>query len=894
MKLDVDKVYSPKKYEKKVYDSWEKSGYFNPDNLNLEKDAPFYSIVMPPPNVTGTLHLGHASMLAYEDILTRFYRMRGFRTLWVPGTDHAAIATQAKVDKIINSEGKNRHDLGRKKFLKRVEEFASNSHDTIVNQVRKMGSSCDWSREAYTLDEVRTRVVRSVFKMMHEDDLIYRGERIVNWCPCCRSTLSDDEVEYKDQNTKLYTFKYSKDFPFSIATTRPETKLGDTAVAVNPKDNRYKKYIGKEYKVDFLGIKLNLKIIADRNVDMEFGTGALGVTPAHSAVDWDMATKNDLKIIKVIDEEGKIKKDFGDFSNLPVKEARDLIVNGLKEQELIEKEEDVGNNLSICYRCDTAIEPLPSLQWFLDVNKKIPKYGKSIKELSTEAVRNGVFGREKINIFPKRFEKNYFHWMDNLRDWCISRQIWFGHQVPVWYKGEEIYVGIEEPKEDGWIQDRDTLDTWFSSGLWTFSTLVNSADQISIKDGKLVIDSDDFKNFHPTAVLETGYDILFFWIARMIIMTTYALEDIPFQDVYLHGLVLDDKGKKMSKSKGNVIDPLDTIEKFGADATRLSLIIGASSGNDLKLNEEKVASFRNFINKLWNVSRYILLSVDEKYYQIDSDIVPELKNLSEEWIVMELAKTIITVNNSIIYYNFSMAGEELRDFLWHKFADWYIEASKFNENDNKEEVLIFVLKNILKLLHPYIPFVTESIWSLLNEEKQLIIESWPNINCFIDFSAKNSNLGMGDDFKIIIDIIESIRNARSENNIEPAKKIEAIIHAGAKKDLIESQAHLIKKLKTGIDKIEIKEKREKIKDSIYLVIDDVEIYLIGAIDKDKERERINKEIDKLNNAINISEKKLENKDFTDKAPGEVVKKVEKILKTSRDEIKKLKNKISNL
>lgn len=894
MKIDIEKVYSPQKYEKKIYDNWEKAGYFNPDNLSLDEKAPTYSIVMPPPNVTGTLHLGHASMLAYEDILTRFYRMRGFRALWVPGTDHAAIATQAKVDKIINSEGKNRHDLGKDKFLKRVEDFASDSHDTIVNQVRKMGSSCDWSREAYTLDKIRTKAVRSVFKMMYEDGLIYRGERIVNWCPHCRSTLSDDEVEYKDQNTKLYTFKYSKDFPFSIATTRPETKLGDTAVAVNPKDSRYKKYVGKEYKVDFLGIELNLKVVADRNVDMEFGTGALGVTPAHSVADWEMAEENNLKIIKVIDEKGDIKKDFGDFSNLSAKEARKLIVEALKKQGLMEKEEDVGNNLSICYRCDTAIEPLPSLQWFLDVNKKIPKYGKSIKELSTQAVRGGVFDREKINIFPERFEKNYFHWMDNLRDWCISRQIWFGHQVPVWYRGEEIYVGLEAPEGGGWIQDEDTLDTWFSSGLWTFSTLAQSPDEISIKDNKLIIDSEDFKNFHPTAVLETGYDILFFWIARMIIMTTYALGDIPFQDVYLHGLVSDDKGKKMSKSKGNGIDPLDTIKNFGADATRLSLIIGSSPGSDLKLSEEKVASFRNFINKLWNVSRYILSSVDEQYYEIDSNIVPELKSLSEKWIVMELAKTIITVNNSIVNYNFSMAGEELRDFLWHKFADWYIEASKFNENDNKEEVLVFVLKNILKLLHPYIPFVTESVWSLLNEKKQLIIESWPDVKYFASFAAENSKVGMGDDFKIIIDIIESIRNARSENNIEPAKKIEAVIYAGAKKDLIKSQARLIKKLKTGIDKIEIKEKGEKIKDSIYLVIDDVEIYLIGAIDKDKEKERINKEIDKLNNAINISEKKLENKDFTDKAPKEVVDKVKETLKTAEDEIKKLKDKISNL
>ncbi len=903
MKLDIDKVYLPKKYEKRIYSEWEeekknkeekkfkKSGYFNPDNLNLEKNSSSYSIVMPPPNVTGTLHLGHASMLAYEDILIRFYRMRGFRTLWVPGTDHAAIATQAKVDKIINSEGKNRHDLGKKEFLKRVEEFASDSHDTIVNQIRKMGSSCDWSREAYTLDKVRTKIVRSVFKMMYEDGLIYRGERIVNWCPHCQSTLSDDEVEYKDQNTKLYTFKYSKYFPFSIATTRPETKLGDTAVAVNPKDSRYKKYIGEEYKIDFLGIELNLKVIADRNVDMEFGTGALGVTPAHSVADWDMALENDLKIIKVIDEKGMVKKSFGDFSKLSVKEARELIVKKLKGQDLMEKEEDVGNNLSICYRCDTAIEPLPSLQWFLNVNKNISKYGKSIKELSNEAVRSGVFGREKINIFPERFEKNYFHWMDNLRDWCISRQILFGHQIPVWYRGDEIYVGVEAPEGDGWVQDEDTLDTWFSSGLWTFSTLADSVDQISIKDNKLVIDSEDFRNFHPTVVLETGYDILFFWIARMIVMTTYALGDIPFQDVYLHGLVLDDKGKKMSKSKGNVIDPLDTIEKFGADATRLSLIIGSSPGHDLKLSEEKVASFRNFVNKLWNISRYILTSYDYEDVKI-TNLKEFYDNLSKAdvWIIEKMNNFISEVTKDLERYKFSQAGEKLREFTWNDFADWYLEVSKFEKSEHKGFVLYALLRDLLKMWHPFIPFVTEVIWEEIGIEEKLIISNWP------DKMRYQSLTGSCDkkDFEIIKNIISEIRNARSENNIEVGRKIEAVIYAGDKKDLIEGQFHLIKKLKTGIEKIEVRKKGEEINDAIYLLVDGVEIYLIGAIDKDKEKERINKEIDRLNNAINISEKKLKNKGFTDKAPREVVGKAEETLKASTDEVEKLKNKIKNL
>jgi len=622
MNKELEKTYNPAQCEDEIYKKWEESGVFNPDNLNLEEDAKNYCITIPPPNVTGVLHAGHAAMLALEDILIRYHRMRGERTLWVPGTDHASIATQTKVEKIIKEEGTNRHEMGRDKFLERLREFAQDSHDTIAGQIRKMGSSCDWSREAYTLDETRNKAVRSVFKMMYDDGLIYRGERVVNWCPRCHSTLADDEVEYREQKAKFYTFKYSVDFPISISTTRPETKLADTAVAVNPKDERYKKYIGQDFQVNFCGQKLNIKVIADREIDMEFGTGALGVTPAHSMTDWQMAENNDLEIKKVISEEAEILDGFGEYSGLNVKEARSRVVEYLKKEGLLEKEEEIDNKLSVCYRCDTAIEPLPSLQWFVDVNKKIAKHGKSLKELSTDAVRNGVFGRDKINIYPERFESNYFHWMDNLRDWCISRQILFGHQVPVWKKGEgdneEVYVGIEAPEGDNWVQETDTLDTWFSSGLWTFSTLASTPEQIKIEDGKLIIDTEDFKNFHPTQVLETGYDILFFWVARMILMTTYAVEDIPFQDVYLHGLLLDEKGKKMSKSKGNTINPLDLIEQYGTDATRLSLVIGSTPGQDMRLAEDKAGGFRNLVNKLWNVSRYILQSVDE------ADLVGEI------------------------------------------------------------------------------------------------------------------------------------------------------------------------------------------------------------------------------------------------------------------------------
>ncbi len=927
MPKELPKAYNPKDVEDSIYKKWEESGFFQPeagkplaDNQKKEN----YCIVMPPPNVTGVLHMGHSAMLAIEDILTRYHRMKGDRALWLPGTDHAAIATQTKVEKILKEEGTNRHKLGKEKFLERVRQYAQESHNTIESQIKKMGSSCDWSREAYTLDETRTKAVRTVFKMMYDDGLIYRGDRVVNWCPRCHSTLADDEVEYKEQKAKLYTFKYSKDFPFTIATTRPETKLGDSAVAVNPKDKRYKEYIGKIFKVDFLGVPLKLKIIADREVDMELGTGALGVTPAHSFVDSVMAEKNNLETVKVIDEDGKIRSGFGEFSKQDVFKARKMIVERLKEVGLMEKEEEADNKLSICYRCDTPIEPLPSLQWFIDVHKKIPsRSNKTIKELGVEAVKDGVFGREKINIYPERFEKNYFHWMNDLKDWCISRQILFGHQIPVWYKNEskvkvncearedalgcksqkskvaeDVYVGVESPKGAGWTQDTDTLDTWFSSGLWTFSTLANSPDQIKIKDNKLVIDSEDFKNFHPTSVLETGYDILFFWIARMIIMTTYAVEDIPFQDVYLHGLVLDKKGKKMSKSKGNIIDPLDMIDKYGTDATRLSLVIGSTPGNDIKLSEEKIAGYRNFTNKLWNISRFIIGSRKLREEKLDNKNL----TLADAWILGKIKSLIEDVGKDIEEYKFSQAGERLREFTWNDFADWYVELSKFETNNEKDIILTKVLKDLLRLWHPFIPFVTEEIWQQMpartgsesdssgGEDKLLMIENWPTFSCHPEFILGSR----GDEFEKVIDIISAIRNARAENKVEPAKKIEAVIYAGKNLDLIKSQEILIKSLRTGIEKLEIKDRGNAPENSIKVVEGGVEIYLIGAIDKEKEKKRTIKEVENLEKYIKGIKGKLNNNIFMERAPKAVVKREKENLENSENKLSELKKYLKNL
>ncbi|MEK7135813.1 MAG: valine--tRNA ligase, partial [Patescibacteria group bacterium] len=583
------KPYDPSATESRIYTAWEKSGLFNPDECVRRgvtgADAPSYSIVLPPPNVTGRLHMGHALMLAIEDVFVRYKRMRGFRTLWVPGTDHAAIATQSVVEKQIKKdEGKGRHDLGREELLKRIELFAAESHDTIVNQVKTMGASLDWSREAFTLDEARSRAVRTVFKQMYDAGLIYRGHRIVNWDPKGQTTISDDEVVYEERPAKLYTFRYSKDFPIPIATTRPETKVGDVAVAVHPDDARYTQFVGKEYDAVFCDVPIHIKVVADKEVDPAFGTGAVGLTPAHSQIDWDIADRHELSHeVIIINEYARMTVD-GRLKDKKTTEARELVVEWLRSEGLLEKEESVTQNIATAERTGGIIEPLPKLQWFIEVNKEIPGRGKTLKELMLEPVRSGA-----IKIIPEHFEKTYFHWIEHLRDWCISRQIWYGHRVPVWYKGEEIVVGAA-PSEGGWVQDEDSLDTWFSSGLWTFSTL-------GWPDT-----TEDFKTYHPTDLLETGYDILFPWVARMILMTEFTLGTIPFKNVYLHGLVRDARGRKMSKSLGNNLDPLDIAEKFGADAARMALVVGNTPGTDMRMSEDKIKGYKHFSNKLWNIA----------------------------------------------------------------------------------------------------------------------------------------------------------------------------------------------------------------------------------------------------------------------------------------------------
>ena len=685
--------YNPKETEGRIYKLWEGSGFFNPDNLPPRHEVPF-TIVLPPPNATGTLHVGGALMTVIEDIMVRYKRMRGYKTLWLPGTDHAAIATNSKVEKILSKEeGKNRHDIGREAFVAKVEKFVKENRGALKHQISKMGTSLDWSREAFTFDEKRNLAVRTAFKKMYDAGLIYRGTRIINWDPKGQTTISDDEIVYEERKAKLYTFKYSDDFPIAISTTRPETKLGDTAVAVNPNDVRYQKYIGQTFKLNFAGADLELKIVSDEVVDMDFGTGALGVTPAHSQTDADIAKRHSLPSIQVINEYAKIKLEIPGLEGEKTLPAREKIVAWLKEKNLLIKEEEITQNISTAERTGGIIEPLPKLQWFVNVNLPIESRGnKSLKELMYEAVSSG-----KIKILPEHFEKTYFHWINNLHDWNISRQIWYGHRIPAWYKNEETYVGIDEPEGTGWNQDPDTLDTWFSSGLWTFSALGWPEE------------TKDLKMYHPTDVLETGYDILFFWVARMILMSEFLLGEIPFKTVYLHGLVRNAKGEKLSKSLGDNIDPISIADQYGTDALRMALIVGVGPGSDSKLGSDKLKAYKNFANKLWNITRFVLSK--EKTGELDQTLVDEFNTLAKD------------ITSDMGNYRFYIAAEKIYAYVWHRFADEIIEESK--KDPLRGKTLYYILENSLKLLHPFMPFITEEIWSELGQDNLLMIEPWP-------------------------------------------------------------------------------------------------------------------------------------------------------------------------
>lgn len=719
--------YKPEETEDRIYAMWNQQKLFTPEESISRglstATSEVFSIVLPPPNVTGVLHMGHAAMLAIQDIVVRTARMQGKRTLWLPGTDHAAIATQSKVEKILEKEKISKRDLGRDEFLKRVDTFAQESHDTIVTQVKKMGSSVDWSREAFTLDEKRTLAVRTAFKRMYDDGLIYRGHRIVNWDPKGQTTISDEEMVYVEEKTKLYYFQYG---PFVISTARPETKFADKYIVMHPDDTRYAEYKhGDQFTLEWINGPMTATVIKDEAIDMTFGTGVMTITPWHSTVDFEMAERHKLDKEQIIDEFGKLLPIAGEeFAKMKIAEARQKIVEKLREKGLLVKEEDYIHQIATAERTGATIEPQVKLQWFIDVNKpftlphsEITGIASGSKTTLKEIMRQAVIGGQ-ITITPERFDKTYFQWVDNLRDWCISRQIWYGHQVPVWYKDKEIYCGIEGPEDTGWTQDSDTLDTWFSSGLWTFSTL-----------GWPDIENADLKTYHPTTLLETGYDILFFWVARMVLMTGYHLGTIPFRTVYLHGLVRDAKGKKMSKSLGNIIDPLDMIAKYGADATRLSLIIGAGPGSDMNLAEDKIRGYKKYTNKIWNITRFILT------YSNDIDISKEVALTDEDKkLIEDFAVMVKEVSEHIATYRLHLAGEVLYHYTWNTLADVIIEAKKDALNNGPESekqsaqwTLRYILENLLKLQHPFLPFITEEIWqSLPNRTQPLIVTHWPS------------------------------------------------------------------------------------------------------------------------------------------------------------------------
>jgi len=862
---DLPKAYDSQSVEADIYKRWEESGYFNPDRLpdRNQNGAPF-CISMPPPNVTGVLHLGHAFENALMDTMIRFERMRGKKAVLVPGTDHAAIATQAKVEKMLIADGMQypREELGREKLLDKIRTYAEESKTTIISQIRKVGTSCDWSRLAYTFDEERSLAVNTLFERMYNDGLIYRGYRVVNWSVKGQSTCSDDEIEHVERKAKFYTFKYSEDFPILIATTRPETKLGDTAVAVHPNDDRYKQYIGQIFSVDVGAAKpLNIKVIADEEVDSEFGTGALGVTPAHSAVDFAMYEKqkakgNPIDIIQVIGEDGKMTAEAGEaYQGLTATEAREKFVTYLKDQGLLIKEEEIDQNVGTSDRYGDIIEAIPKLQWWLDVNKEIPGRKKSLRDLMRDAVTTGLDGDKSklVTIIPENITKQYLDRIENLRDWCLSRQIWWGHRIPIWYKGEEAKFSIESPGE-GWEQDSDTLDTWFSSGTWTFSTL------------GWPNETDDLKIYHPTSWMQMGFEIRYLWLMRMILTSTYIFNDIPFKDAYIHGVLRDKDGKKFSKSSGNGIDPIDIVNEYGSDALRISLLFGVSPGNDSRFYAEKVENGRNFTNKLWNISRFILTNNEERTSNDDSSESEvrssrfEGRTLADKWILNRLDEVIASVTKKLETYQFSPAGEELRDFTWNDLADWYLEIAKVEKG--KQEILMQILPTILKLWHPFMPFVTEFIWSQFNED-QLIVAEWPT-------STLDADNQVSGEFEILRSLITDLRRLRAEQGIEPAKFVEySIVADSDQSQLIGQNLEVIKAL-TRAESIAIADTIAEDWATDVSSTMTIGLNLSGAIDVDAEKVKLQKEIDALSPYIKSTEAKLSNSEFTSKAPEHVV------------------------
>ncbi len=856
---DLPKTYDHHAVEQKWYEYWEKGGFFSHKRNADNPDAERFSVVMPPPNVTGQLHLGHAMDNTMQDILTRWHRMQGHQTLWVPGSDHAGIATQAKVEAHLAEQGISKYDLGRDAFVDKVWDWKHQYHGRIVKQLKMLGSSCDWDQERFTLDDGCNEAVNEVFVRLYNEGLIYRGRYIINWCPQCQTTISDIEVEHNEHAGHLWHFRYpltDGSGYITIATTRPETMLGDTAVAVHPEDERYRDLVGKTLMLPL--VNREIPLIADAYVDKEYGTGAVKITPAHDPNDFEMGLRHNLPQITVIGKDAKMNEQAGEYAGMDRYECRKAVVAAMDKLGLLEKIEDISHAVGECYRCGSIIEPLISPQWFVKMEP--------LAKPAIEAVKNG-----DIRFVPARFAKIYLGWLENIRDWCISRQLWWGHRIPVWYCDEcgEVICQKEEPQEcpkchashEKLRRDEDVLDTWFSSGLWPFETL-GWPDEAKM---------EPLKKFYPTSVLVTGRDIIFFWVARMIFTGLHFMNEKPFSDVFIHGLILDAQGRKMSKSLGNGIDPIEIIEKYGADPLRFMLVTGNTPGNDLRFQMERLEASRNFVNKIWNASRFVLMNIQDEAEQT------ELRySLADKWILSELKQAVAGVSNNLAKYELGEAARQIYDFTWDCFCDWYIEMSKPRlygddpvERYTAQTVLVEVLTCILKLLHPFMPFITEEIWQALpHEGESIMVAEWPQAEQMPEYQKEAAVLALD------MEAVRAIRNIRAEMNVPPGKKIELIFAADSAAEGLRQGEIYIKAL-CGAESMKIMPPASPELDASQAAVAhvrgiDIYLPLKGLIDLDKETARLQKEVANMDKEIKRLEGKLNNQGFLSKAPADVV------------------------
>ncbi|MYA51569.1 MAG: valine--tRNA ligase [Chloroflexi bacterium] len=879
----LSKAYDPRQVEGRLYEWWERSGYFR---ATPDPDREPFTIIMPPPNVTGELHLGHAMTAAIEDALTRYHRMKGDVALYLPGTDHAGIATQVVVERQLAAEELTRHDIGREAFLKRIWEWVDKTGDTIDNQHRRLGASCDWERKTFTLDEGPARAVRTTFKNLYDDGLIYRGERMINWCVSCRTALSDLEVEHEEVQGKLYYIRYLYEDGsghLTVATTRPETLLGDTAVAVNPMDERYTGAQGKRVRLPVLGRLI--PVIADDAVATEFGTGALKITPGHDPNDFETGERHGLPIVNVLNADGTLNEEAGPYAGFDRFDARKAIVAQLEREGLLEKVEPHTHSVGHCQRSGDPVEPIVSMQWFVKIGP--------LAEPALAAVQDG-----RIRIVPERFARVYANWMENIRDWCISRQLWWGHRIPVWYCGAcgHQTVAVDEPEvceacgSGDIAQDEDVLDTWFSSGLWTHSTLGWPERNA------------DLDYFYPTSVMETGYDILFFWVARMIMMGMWNMGDVPFRTVYLHGLVRDEHGQKMSKTRGNVRDPLDAIDQYGTDALRFALTTGTTPGNDSRFSDDRLEAARNFANKLWNVGRFVIGQTEGQEGMEGWYATPPREHRQDRWMLSKAQQTAVRVNDLIAEFQIGEAERVLHEFIWSDFADWYIELAKVrmrNGDDQPRRVLAHVLERVLRLLHPFMPFVTEEIWQRLvavlppegNLPESIMIAPYPDPKARLSEeelqARRDADTPASDEVDLLIDLVRAIRNVRAELKIEPQTLLDATVATSRAAAALETETDAIRSL-ARVGALRFSDADARL-DTVRLVVRDVTVALNvgGSVDLETERERLRGEAAGVEKHVSGLEGRLNNAQFLDKAPAEVVERERERLESGRARLERI-------